>query len=72
MAFEQQMEFTWSDGNDPSSAGYFDGAHEFNHLLRHLFACSMPNNDRYPFGVDVMGSVPYGTKCKITVRIETG
>ena len=58
MKYENDKIYEWTDGGNVSNRGYFDGAGKLEKFFSEIF-------------LDVMGDVNYGTKCKITFKIET-
>ena len=68
--FETSFDSVWTDGGDDRVGGYFDGARDLNHILRRLFAGCDDRPENIPFAVDLTGDIVYGTKVRITVKLE--
>ena len=58
MVYEKHEIFEWTDGGNPANCGYFDGSGDLDYLLQKIFG-------------KVMEDIKYGTKCKVTFKIET-
>ena len=68
--FEKEMEFVWTDGGNPSSMGYFDGAKEFSNVLTRMFAGNEYGYDTVPIHVNIMDDVKLGSKVKLKIIME--
>lgn len=68
--FEKEMIFTWTDGGNPSSSGYFDGAGELNNVFTKMFAGNETGYDTIPIHVNIMDDIKLGSKVKLKIIVE--